>query len=134
MSSAGATWRILVAAGSLLLLGAAAGVAADRAVHMHRAPHVIDLTEVHTNPIGVIERVIELRPQQRARIEAILAARQGNMDAAWHQARAHMQALVDSVVAEIQAELDPEQVARFQELVVQIHGQGTFPPPPISHR
>ena len=129
MSSAGAKWRILVAAGSLLLLGAAAGVAADRAARMHGAPHVIDLTEVHTNPIGVIERVIELRPQQRARIEAILAARQGNLDDAWHQARAHMQALVDSVVAEIAAELDPDQAARFQDLVVQIHGQGGLFPP-----
>ena len=120
--------RILLAAGSLLLLGAAAGVTVDRVAHLHGTPTVVELTRVHTDPVGVIESVITLRPEQRARIEAILATRQGDIDTAFRDARARIDAVVNSVVNEIAAELDPEQATRFRQLADELHGQGHFTP------
>ena len=120
--------RILLAAGSLLLLGAAAGVTVDRVAHLRGTPTMVEFSRVHTDPVGVIETVMTLRPEQRARIEAILATRQGDIDTAFRDARARIDAVVDSVVNEIAAELDPDQAARFRQLAEELHGQGHFRP------
>jgi Spy/CpxP family protein refolding chaperone len=120
--------RILIAAASLITLGAAAGVSLDRAVQMHHNSAAVDFHQVHHDPIGVIERVIDLRPEQRERIAAILQRRQHDVDAAWHDAHARINATIDSVMTEITAELDPDQAARFRRLAEELHNTGR-----ISH-
>ena len=120
--------RIFLAAGSLILLGAAAGVTVDRVAHHQGIPVMVEFSRVHGDPVGVIESVITLTPQQRTRIEAILATRQGDIDTAFRDARTRIDAVVNSVVNEIAAELDAEQAARFRQLADEPHGQGHFRP------
>lgn len=122
--------RIAIALIALALLGAVAGVTADRLLHrpaQHHAARLADGTvvrfaDLHTDPAAAIERVLELRPSQRDRIAAILERRQAEVDAAWHEARSRMHATVESVIAEIEAELDPDQATRFRALADELHG------------
>lgn len=123
--------RIVVAATALVVLGAAAGITADRL--LHRRPHVdavrlsdgtvIRFSDVHADPIGTIDRAVGLRPEQRTRVAAILERRQADIVATWHEARMRLQGTVDSVIAEIAAELDPDQAERFRALADELHGR-----------
>jgi hypothetical protein len=119
--------RILVVVGSLLALGAAAGVAMDRAAQMHAGMSFAQFSRlhVHHDPLAVIEGAIDLRPDQRARIQAILATHQEDLNAAWLEAHQRILATVNGVIADIDAELDTDQSERFRQLVEELHGPGS---------
>lgn len=114
--------RTAFAAASILVIGAAVGIAADRAVHGRGDPHAALFAEIQKDPIGVMDRELRLRPEQRARIAEVLARRQMTVDSAWSAARAHLNATLDSVVNEISAALDPDQARRFREMAHEVHG------------
>jgi hypothetical protein len=65
---------------------------------------------------------VDLRPEQRERVAAILAAHQDEVDAAWQEAHDRIMATVGSVISDIAAELDPQQTEQFRELVEEMHG------------
>jgi len=113
--------RTALAAASLFVLGAAAGITVDRV--MHRRPHmaVVRLQDVSDDPLGAIERVITLRPEQRTRIAAILATRQDELDAVWHDTHTRLLAVLDSVIEEIAAVLDADQAERFRAHARELH-------------
>jgi hypothetical protein len=122
-------WKPLLAIVSLFALGAVSGIAADR-FHHRGTPQQILLQRVHDDPVGEIERRITLRPEQRAQISAILAKRQGAIDAVWSDTHIRLQATVDSVVSEIAAVLDPDQAEKFRAVARELHGG----PPRGLHR
>ncbi|MEO5618964.1 MAG: hypothetical protein ABIS67_14440 [Candidatus Eisenbacteria bacterium] len=115
---------------ALVVLGAAAGITADRL--FYRRPHVhpvrlsdgtvIRLSDLQADPMGTIDRAVGLRPEQRSRVAAIIARRQSHFDATWHEARIRIQGTIDSLMTEIAAELDPDQAKRFRALHDELHG------------
>ena len=125
---AASRWRILAAVVALLVLGGAAGITLDR-MHQpgHGGPtirvggHTIRLSDLHDDPLAAVERVIEMSPEQRERVGAILTARQHDVDEVWHDTHTRLQATMDSVVSEIAAVLDPDQAAKFRELANEVH-------------
>lgn len=123
----GSRARTALAAASLIALGAAAGIAVDRL--LHRRPHVqvIGLRDVSENPLGMIERVVPLRPDQRTRIAAILATRQDQIDAVWSDTHTRLLGALDSLVDDIVAVLDADQAVRFRAHVRELHAE---PGPP----
>jgi hypothetical protein len=114
--------RTVVAAASLVVLGAAMGVTADRL--LHRTPRVagFQLADVQADPLGTIDRLIQLRPEQRERVAAILEKRQSNIDAVWQETHTKLIATIDSVISEIAAVLDPDQAERFRAAARKLHG------------
>jgi hypothetical protein len=127
MTDSRARFKLLVVVASLLTLGAASGVAMDRAAQMHAGMSLAQFSRIHIHhdPLAVIEDAIDLRPDQRARVQAILATHQQELNAAWLEAHQRILATVNEVVADIDAVLDPAQSERFQQLVEELHGPGS---------
>jgi hypothetical protein len=121
-------WRAWLAALALLILGAAAGVAVDRLHHRTGGPLSKRIAEVHRDPLGLMERELQLSPDQRARIAVILERRQGTLDAFWEDTHVRLRATVDSTVSEIAAELDSSQAERFRRMADEIHSSPGFLP------
>lgn len=68
---------------------------------------------------GGYERILgelALEGEQRARIDAILERRRGEIRAFWEGDGARLRAIVDSTRAEIRAVMTPEQRARYDSL------------------
>jgi hypothetical protein len=117
--------RVILASLALLVIGAAAGITADRL--LHRAPaQAVLLSRVQTDAIGVIDERLHLRPEQRERVAAILERRQGAIDAVWRNTHIQLRATIDSVVDEIAAVLDSGQAVRFRTLANEVHGAHGF--------
>ena len=114
--------RALFAVLSLLVLGAAIGIALDRTFRTHEGLAVRQLRAVREDPLGQIEKTVDLRPEQRERIAAVLARRQPELDSIWTQTHQRLQATVASVIDEIAAELDPEQAEDFRAAATRMHG------------
>jgi hypothetical protein len=127
MTSSRSRFRIPLVVGALLTLGAATGVAMDRAAQMHAGMSLAQFSRIHIHhdPLAVIEDAIDLRPDQRARIQSILTTHQQDLNAAWLEAHQRILATVNEVVADIDAELDADQSERFRQLVEELHGPGS---------
>lgn len=69
---------------------------------------------------AVIERFsdeIGLSQTQEAQIDTILARHRDRMEGIWRDVRPRYRALVDSVLQQIEAELDSAQVSRYRDLL-----------------
>jgi hypothetical protein len=110
-----------VAASSLLALGAVAGVAVDRLLPRHHDPRAARLAAIHRDPLAAIDQLVQLRPEQRARVDAILRKRQAAVDDVWRDTHLRLQATIDSVLTEIAAVLDADQAARFLAAARELH-------------
>ena len=117
-------WRSVLAAASLLVLGAAIGVTVDRTLHAPSSRGIVSFTDVQADPLAVMDRLLDLRPEQRERIAAILESRQTSIDGVWEETHTRLQATIDIVVNEIAAALDPDQAERFRTLADELHGTG----------
>ena len=62
----------------------------------------------------VIDRV-DMSPEQRASIDAILERRSERMRAVWHEAEPRLDAITDSARADIMEVLTPEQRAQYEQ-------------------
>jgi hypothetical protein len=130
MTEARGRVRTALAAISLVALGAVGGITVDRLMHRAHEPSrtvvvegdTVRLSDIHDDPVGVLDRAVHLRPEQRQKITAIMTQHQRNVDALWSDSRHRLQASMDSVLREVSAALDPDQRARFIRLVHQIHG------------
>jgi hypothetical protein len=119
--------RVVLATVALLILGAAVGVTTDRLLHRPHQQRMRLQEEVRDDPLGVMEREIGLRPDQRTRVAAILERRQGAIDSVWQDTHIRLRATIDSLASEIAAVLDPDQAQRFRTLVEQVHSTPQFP-------
>jgi hypothetical protein len=126
MTSASRRTRVAVAALSLLVLGAVAGIAADRMLHR---PDPAAATSFPTpqEALAALDSAAKLRPEQRERIHSILASRQADIDTAWRDAREHVNRTMNAVITEIEGVLDAEQIPPFRALVEHIHGPARDP-------
>jgi hypothetical protein len=123
--------RMMLACVSLIALGAIGGITGDRMLHRKAEfdePIVVQgdtirLSDIHNDPVGMLDRAVKLRPDQRERVTAILARRQKDLDQVWVDSRVRLKATVDSMTAEIAAQLDPAQAARFIELANIVHNE-----------
>jgi hypothetical protein len=127
MASASSRWRTALAAISLLVIGATAGIAGDRLIQSHGHAGDRRLADVHHDPLGAIDRAVQLTPDQRTRVAAILERRQPDINAVWADTHVRLQATVDSVVSEIAAVLEPEQARRFRAAADELHGRRRGP-------
>jgi hypothetical protein len=118
---------MVIATSSLVIIGAVLGITADRMLHGRGDPRMSQLRAIQEDPVGAIDRVVRLRPEQRERVSGILAARQSLIDEAWHDVHNHLLATLDTVVNEIAAALDPEQAATFRAHFAEIHGSPDRP-------
>lgn len=123
MSTPRIGWRAVVAGLSFIVLGAVAGIAADRLIQRRHGAVSAELRELHDDPIRVFDRTIDLTAEQRPRIHAILQAHQAAADSIWHSARQQLDATIDSVLLEIDTILDSAQSRRFHEEVERLHGR-----------
>jgi uncharacterized membrane-anchored protein YhcB (DUF1043 family) len=120
-------WQAWIAALALLVIGAVLGITVDR-FHVRSGDHQSSLLdEVQRDPMAVMERELNLRPEQRGPIEAIFQRHQRVMDSVWGEANSRLRSTIDSVVSEIAAQLDSSQARRFRALVDEIHSSpGAF--------
>lgn len=114
--------RSVVAATSLLVLGAVLGIGADRHLHGGASSSGNSLLTPH-EALEELDRAANLRPAQRERIDSILDAHQTDVDAAWRTAQDHVGRTVQVVISDIEAILDPDQIAPFRALVERVHNQ-----------
>ena len=98
---------------SLLVLGAVAGIAIDR--HVVSRDHAITAAAFHEMTMSALEERLDLTADQRRRIDSIVVARHNTLRHAWQMLHAQLGAAVDTVHAEIEAVLTPEQRAAFRE-------------------
>ena len=115
-------WRLLVSSGALVLLGAALGIAADR---MHHRRFTVAF--VHAPPPGpgdgvtasfeMLDSLLQLRPEQRERVRAILMARQEPIDSIWATTHRSLRTSLDSTAGELEAILDNHQRDRLNALL-----------------
>jgi hypothetical protein len=118
-------WHTVLAIASLLVIGAALGVTVDRLLHKRQIAHGgISRAEMHADPMSVLDRELDLRPEQRARVAAIVETRQGAINRVWLETHTALQATLDSAVSEVAAVLDANQAARFRALVEELHPGG----------
>lgn len=114
-------WRAWLAALALLVIGAVLGVTFDR-FHVRNRDHATTLlAEIERDPMAVIEREVNLRPEQRGRIATILERYQANLDSVWGESNRQVRATVEGVIADITAQLDSTQARRFKALINEIH-------------
>jgi len=121
MSEGPRNWRAALAAIALLLIGAALGIAVDRVYHRSVAREATRLPPTRgtgiTASIEFLDSALVLRPEQRRRIEAILARRQGPIDSIWSRTHRSLLSSLDSTVAEMGLLLDAGQRARLDSLL-----------------
>jgi Spy/CpxP family protein refolding chaperone len=111
----------LLGAGLLLAVFAAgtlAGAAADRVLHAGET--------TPASPPGwecrperghhTLFDALDLTPEQRARVDSIMAASRTRVRTFWEEEGSHIRAMVDSTRAEVRNVLTPEQQAEYDRL------------------
>lgn len=107
--------RAAIAAVSLVVLGAAMGVLADRlwiAHHRHTAHIVMD--DGHGARFHAMLDSLDLNDSQRVAIDGILRHFQGNVDRTWASLQPRVDSTLDSARRAIEAVFDEEQLAAFR--------------------
>ena len=114
-------WRGWVAALALVVIGAVLGITFDR-FHVRNQDNATTLlAEIERDPMTVLEREINLRPEQRGPIGEILKRYQATLDSVWGASNRGVRVTVEGVIDDITAQLDSTQARRFQALLDEIH-------------
>ena len=101
---------------SLLVLGAVLGVTVDRVWLAHHTPQ-IDGPELHKAALSFFHDELELDEHQVAEIHEVFMEHQPSIDSSWQKLRPQLLSAVDSVHAEIESVLTPEQRAHFKQWI-----------------
>ncbi len=118
------------AAISLVILGAALGVAGDRLWRAHRTPvTAVVMDGSHAQRFRAMLDSLDLSDSQRVAIDGILHHFQANVDETWAALRPRLQPTMDSALRAIEAVFSEEQRTAFtQWLAVErqrMHGPDT---------
>ena len=111
--------------GALLLLivlgsGIAIGAGFNR-MHTRIPAHAV---VVHMPPADVLRRLdreLDLDSAQYATIAGVIHRRQASIDSVWAEVQPQVRAVVLATLLEIMAPLNPQQKARYREMVNQVH-------------
>jgi len=128
------------AAAALLVIGALVagvvlGVAGDRAwMHIHRSQHPPGFERL----VEHLDHELTLTPQQKEAVRQIVQRRRARIEAIAATTRPQMRQEVESLNAEIEKVLSPEQRQKFQTLSKRMHQRHrgmrpAGPPPPDVH-
>jgi hypothetical protein len=99
------------------VVGALAGTAFGRVLSAGEpAPGSPAATECRDRGPHHIFDELDLPPEQRSRIDAIMARRRARTDSLWQTDGARIRAAVDSTRAEIRAVMTPAQAAEYDQL------------------
>lgn len=109
----GSVIRAVVGVVALLVIGAVIGIAVDRRLHGGGSPHGPAAALHEAAMSGMVEE-IDLTPDQRHQIEAILRSRHDAMQSVWHTIHEQLGTTLDSVHAEIEVVLTPAQQEAFR--------------------
>ena len=105
--------RAILAALSLLVLGAVIGIALDR--HLNAASgQTSPAAAMHEMLMSSLDEDLDLTSEQRRRIDEIVAARRHSLRDAWQLVHTQLGAAADTVHLEINAILTPEQRTAFR--------------------
>ncbi len=119
--------RALVAALSIFVIGAVAGVVVDRAMlipaHADAAAARArgSVPRHHEDVLAELRAELGLSAEQSRRVQEIFAAHQGEIDAAWAQVHANLQRAMQQTTAEIATVLDSAQVERLHAWLAKRH-------------
>lgn len=105
--------RAVLAALSLLVLGAVLGIAIDRRLTSNE-PHS-PAAALHDMAMASLADRLDLDPDQRRQIDSIVAARHETLRQTWQTLHMHLGAAVDTVHRDIEAVLTPEQRTEFRD-------------------
>lgn len=101
---------------SLLVLGAVIGITVDRVLLAHHPPQ-IDGAELHQAALTFFHDELGLEEHQVSEIHEVFMEHQPSIDSSWQKLRPQLLMAVDSVHAEIESLLTPEQRAHFKQWV-----------------
>jgi Spy/CpxP family protein refolding chaperone len=110
--------RAVLGALSLIVLGAVIGIALDR--HLHSSGGHGPAAAFHEITMSSLEERLDLTRDQRSRIDSIVADRHDTLRNAWQMLHVRLGAAVDSVHADVEAVLTPEQRVKFREWLSEV--------------
>jgi Spy/CpxP family protein refolding chaperone len=114
--------RAVLAALSLLVLGAVIGIMLDR--HLHPASsHASPAAALHDMTMASLDEYVDLTTDQRRQIDSIIAARHSSLRNAWQMVHTQLGAAADSVHQDIEAILTPEQRTAFRAWLRNVDSQ-----------
>lgn len=96
------------------LVGALAGAAADRVLSADQPDGKARAEREEGEQRSYVIDRVDMSPEQRASIDAILERRSERMRAVWHEAEPRLDAITDSARADIMQVLTPEQRAQYE--------------------
>lgn len=99
-----------------LIVGIAMGVAIDR-LAIERAGRDGDRRDRGARLVSRLASELDLTPEQRAKVEAVLASSRERARALWRESQAAHEAFRSEVREDIRSLLDPHQQARFDEMI-----------------
>jgi hypothetical protein len=102
----------------MLIVGIGMGVAMDRLV-LERGARGGDRRERGSGLAERLNRELQLTPEQQAKVEAALAANRERARGFWRDSQTAYETLRNEFRQDIRALLNPEQQARFDEMVRQ---------------
>jgi len=120
--------RALLAAVSIFLTGAVAGVSMDRLVLIPSHAHALDAAARRTAPrdhdevLTELGEELRLTPDQSQSVREIFAKHQAEIDRAWSEVHANLQQAIGSATTEIEAVLDSTQIRRLHDWIAKRHG------------
>jgi hypothetical protein len=114
--------RTLLTALLLVLSGGALTLLVEHLIVRPRAP-AASPTVRHAALLAEMDTTLHLTPAQRDSIHAIFVRHQGLMDSAWRSIHQRLATTMDSVHHELEAVLQPDQLAAFRAWMGQQHGR-----------
>jgi Spy/CpxP family protein refolding chaperone len=105
--------RAVLGALSLIVLGAVLGIALDR--HLHSSDGRGPTAALHDMTMSSLDERLDLTAEQRRQIDSIVGARHNSLRNAWQMLHSQLGAAVDTVHAEVEDVLTPEQRIAFRE-------------------
>ncbi|HEU4648576.1 MAG TPA: periplasmic heavy metal sensor [Gemmatimonadales bacterium] len=121
--------RAVVLLSATFLVGLVVGLVGGRWIR--RGP--FDRPSGRPTPVAMADRLsrrLDLRPEQRDSVRAILERHRPTMDSLWSEFRPRIRAVEESLQREIAAQLDPAQQEKFAKLRERYERMRAQPPGP----
>jgi Spy/CpxP family protein refolding chaperone len=111
--------RAVLAAVSLLVVGAVAGIAIDRHLLLGGG-HTSTAAAFHEMTMSSLQERLGLTADQRRQIDSIVGVRHNTLRHVWEMMHSQLGATLDTVHIEVEAILTPEQRVEFREWARQV--------------